>query len=134
MAGYTKLNLKNDVEDMATKFGMSPNLEYRVGSKPLEAQESAVSYLRMAPNFRMPFGHKHERQEEIYVLVDGSAQLKLDDEIIDLQRWDTVRIPKETVRNLEAGPDGAELILIGAPNTGPNDAETLQGWWTENGG
>ena len=36
----------------------------------------------------------------------------------------------DTVRNLEAGPDGAELILVGAPNTGANDAEMLQGWWT----
>lgn len=134
MSGYTKLNLKNDVEDMAAKFGMSPNLEFRVAAQPLEAQESAISYLRVAPGFRLPFGHKHERQEEIYVLVGGSARIKLDDEVIDLEPWDTVRIPKETIRNVEAGPEGAELILIGAPNTGPNDAEMLQGWWTENGG
>jgi hypothetical protein len=42
-----------------------------------------------------------------------------------------VRIAKDTVRNVEAGPDGAELILIGAPNTGPGDAEMIQDWWTD---
>ena len=85
----------------------------------------------MAPNFRLPFGHSHTRQEEIYVLVDGSARIKLDDEVVELTRWDMVRISKETVRNVEAGPEGAELILFGAPSTGPNDAAMLPGWWPQ---
>jgi mannose-6-phosphate isomerase-like protein (cupin superfamily) len=131
MTGYTKLNLKDDVEDQAPKFGFSPNLEFRVAGRPLEATQSALSYLRMAPGFRMPFGHTHARQEEIYVLTDGSARLKLDDEIVELERWDIVRIPSETMRNLEAGPDGAELILVGAPATDPNDAQMTQDWWSD---
>jgi mannose-6-phosphate isomerase-like protein (cupin superfamily) len=131
VAGYTKLNLKRDVEDQAPKFGVSPNLEFRVAAHPLGAQESALSYLRVAPDFRLPFGHTHERQEEIYVLVGGSARLKLDDEIVELEPWDVVRIANDTTRNLEAGPDGAELILIGAPSTGANDAEMVQGWWSD---
>jgi quercetin dioxygenase-like cupin family protein len=85
----------------------------------------------MAPNFRMPFGHDHKRQEEVYVLVGGSAHLKLDDDVLELVPWDAVRIAKDTVRNLEAGPDGAELILLGAPNTGSNDAHMLQDWWAD---
>jgi quercetin dioxygenase-like cupin family protein len=131
MDAYTKVNLKSDTEDMATKFGLAPNLEYRVGREPLETAESAVSYLRMAPSFRMPFGHSHKQQEEVYLLVAGSARLKLDDEVVELVPWDAVRIAKETVRNLEAGPAGAELILFGAPNVGADDAEMLQGWWTD---
>jgi len=129
MAGYTKLNLKSDLDDQAEAFGLSPDLEYRVAGGPLAAEESAVSYLRIAPGFRMPFGHRHERQEEVYVLLSGGARLKLDDEVVELSPWDAVRIPKETVRNLEAGPDGAELLLVGAPRTGSGDAEVLQGWW-----
>jgi mannose-6-phosphate isomerase-like protein (cupin superfamily) len=131
MAGYTKVNLKNDVDDAATKFGMSPNLEFRVPAGQLEAEESAISYLRVAPNFRLPFGHTHERQEEVYVVVSGTAKVKLDDEVVDLEQWDTVRIPSDTMRNLEAGPDGAELILIGAPRMEPNDAQMIQNWWTD---
>jgi mannose-6-phosphate isomerase-like protein (cupin superfamily) len=130
VAGYTKLNLKDDVEDQAPKFGFAPNLEFRVAGGPIEAQESAVSYLRIAPNYRLPFGHTHERQEEVYVVVGGSARLKLDDDVVELKQWDIVRIPHDTVRNVEAGPDGAELILIGAPSTGPGDAQVIQDWWT----
>jgi mannose-6-phosphate isomerase-like protein (cupin superfamily) len=131
MTGYTKLNLKGDVEDQALKFGFSPNLEFRVAGGPLEATQSALSYLRMAPGFRMPFGHTHERQEEIYLLIGGSARLKLDDEIVELEPWDVVRIARETTRNLEAGPAGAELILVGAPATDANDAQMTQGWWSD---
>jgi mannose-6-phosphate isomerase-like protein (cupin superfamily) len=129
MAGYTKLNLKDDVEDQAPKFGFSPNLEFRMARDSLESEESAVSYLHVAPDFRLPFGHSHARQEEIYVLVGGRAHLKLDDEIVELEPWDAVRIAKDTVRNIEAGPDGAEFILFAAPKTGPGDAEMLQDWW-----
>jgi mannose-6-phosphate isomerase-like protein (cupin superfamily) len=128
---YTKLNLKRDVDDQAQRFGMSPDLEYRAAREPMASEESALSYLRLAPNFRMPFGHSHERQEEIYLLVRGSARLKLDDDVLDLEPWDAVRIAREVLRNLEAGPDGAELILVGAPRTPPGDAQVLQGWWSD---
>jgi quercetin dioxygenase-like cupin family protein len=131
MPGYTKLNLKEDVEDQAPKFGFAPNLEFRVAGSPIEAEQLALSYLLVAPNYRLPFGHTHERQEEVYVVVDGSARVKLDDDVIELKRWDIVRIAKDTVRNVEAGPDGAELILIGAPSTKPNDAQMIQDWWTD---
>ena len=130
MAGYTIKNLK-EIEDQAPKGGLAPNLEFRVPGAELDAENSAVSYLRVAPNFRLPFGHKHKQQEEIYVLVSGSARIKLDDEVLELKQWDTVRIPKETARNVEAGPEGAELILFGAPKTGPGDAEVEMGWWTD---
>jgi len=42
-----------------------------------------------------------------------------------------VRIDKDTMRNLEAGADGAELLLAGAPNSGSGDARMAQSWWTE---
>jgi hypothetical protein len=28
-------------------------------------------------------------------------------------------------------PNGLELLAFGAPNTGPQDAEPLPGWWTD---
>jgi mannose-6-phosphate isomerase-like protein (cupin superfamily) len=129
MSDYTHVNLK-EIEDQAPKFGME-GLEFRVARSPLELDNSAVSYMRLEPNFRLPFGHTHNQQEELYVLVSGKARLKLGEEVIDLQPFDAVRIPKDTMRNLEGGPEGAEVILFGAPNTGPNDAEMTPDWWTD---
>lgn len=130
MTGYTIRNLK-EIEDQAPKFGFAPSLEARFATAPLEFEQAGISYQRLAPGFRMPFGHKHKEQEEVYVLVSGSARVKLDDEVVELRQWDAVRVPKETMRNFEAGPEGAEIIAFGAPHTGPGDAEMTPGWWTD---
>jgi len=129
MADYTVVNLK-EVEDQAPKFGLSPQLEMRMARVALGLENSGVSYQRIAPDFRLPFGHKHKNQEEIYVLLSGSARVKLEDEVVDLKPFDAVRVPKDTMRGFEAGPEGAEFIAIGAPNTGPGDADTVQDWWS----
>ncbi|HYZ76089.1 MAG TPA: hypothetical protein VE596_01825 [Gaiellaceae bacterium] len=130
MADYTLVNLK-EVEDQAPRFGLSPNWEIRMARVALELQQSGVSYQRLEPNFRLPFGHKHKRQEEVYVLIGGSVRIKLEDEVVELKPLDAVRVHQDTMRGFEAGPDGAELISIGAPNTGPGDGETVQGWWSD---
>lgn len=130
MGGYTIKNLK-EIEDQAPKFGMSPGLEARFARDLLECENFGLSYQRFAPGFRMPFGHKHKEQEEVYVLVSGSGRLKLDDEVIELRQWDAVRIDKDTMRNFEAGRDGAELLAFGAPNVGAVDAEMTPGWWSD---
>ena len=131
MAEYTVKNLRADVDDQAPNFGFSPHLEARMARVPLELEQFVISYQRIAPNFRIPFGHKHKNQEEVYVVVGGSVRVKLEDEIVELRQWDAVRVPKETMRGFEAGPEGAEIIAVGAPNTGPGDAEVEQEWWTD---
>jgi len=130
MSDYTHLNLKG-VEDQAPNFGLSPDLEFRMARVGLGLENSGLSYLRIAPGFRLPFGHKHKNQEEIYVLVNGKARMKIEDEVRDLDPWDAVRVHKDTMRSMEAGDEGAEFIVVGAPNTGPGDADTVQGWWNE---
>jgi mannose-6-phosphate isomerase-like protein (cupin superfamily) len=129
LAGYTKLNLK-EVENQSPKFGIT-EMEFRSARVPLELENSGLSYLRVDPNYRVPFGHKHNIQEEVYVILSGSARLKLDDEVIELKPMDAVRIHKDTMRNFEGGPEGAEVLAIGAPNTGPGDGPMTQDWWTD---
>jgi quercetin dioxygenase-like cupin family protein len=128
MAGYTVTNLK-EVEDAAPKFGFAPDLEARFARGALEGERVGVSYQRLAPNFRIPFGHNHADQEEIYVLLSGSARLKLDDEVLELEPLDAVRISKDTMRNVEAGPEGAELLAFGAGTAG--DTQMTQNWWSD---
>jgi hypothetical protein len=131
MADYTIVNLKEDVNDSAVEFGLSPSLEARFARAKLGLERSGLSYQRLAPGYRAPFGHKHGEQEEVYVLLSGSARLKLDDEIVELKQWDAVRVGPETMRNFEAGPDGVELLAYGAGTSGLQDAEQAPGWWTD---
>jgi mannose-6-phosphate isomerase-like protein (cupin superfamily) len=131
MSEYTHLNLKDDVDDQAPNFGLAPNLEFRMARVPLEMENAGISYLRIGPGFRMPFGHKHKQQEEVYVLVKGSAKIKIEDDVHELKQWDAVRLHRDTMRSFEGGPEGAEFIAIGAPNTGPGDADMTQDWWSD---
>jgi mannose-6-phosphate isomerase-like protein (cupin superfamily) len=118
MAGYTVVNLKSDVEDMAPRGGLSPQMESRFARRALELEKSGLSYYKVAPGFRLPFGHRHGEQEEVYVILSGSARMKLDDDIVELRQWDAVRVPGEITRGFEAGDDGTEILAFGAPNTG----------------
>jgi len=129
MADYTVQNLKQ-LEDQAPKFGME-GIEFRMGRVPLELENLGLSYQRLAPNFRLPFGHRHKTQEEIYVLISGSARARVEDEVVELKPFDALRVHKDTMRGFEAGPEGAEMIAIGAPHTGPGDADMVNDWWMD---
>jgi uncharacterized cupin superfamily protein len=133
MATYTKLNLRQDVKDMAPQFGYAPNVEARFARTNLGLENSGISYFRIAPGFRMPFGHKHGEQEEVYLVVSGSVRVKAGDEIVELAEFDVIRLPGSTPRGVEAGPDGAELVAFGAPNTDNKDAEMLTDFWPPEG-
>jgi quercetin dioxygenase-like cupin family protein len=129
MPGYTIKNLVSDVENSAEKFGMGDVLAAHFARKDLEATKLGVSLQRLKPNQRVPFGHRHEEQEEVYVVVGGSGRIKLDDDIVEVARWDAVRVSPEVVRALEAGPDGLEVVAFGAP--GIPDTQQEMGWWTD---
>ena len=130
MSGYTKKNLRQDVENQAPKFGMPEELEARFGRTALGGETLGLSLMTLAPGFRIPFGHKHADQEEVYVVLRGSARVKVEDEIVELGERDAIRFDKDTMRAVEAGPDGVEYLAFGAGDD-PGDAEMVQGWWSD---
>lgn len=131
MVDFTHLNLRGDVADMAAQMGMN-GVEGRFPSKDLGLVDSAVSYQRLDPDVRQPFGHRHTSQEEVYVVVEGGGRAKVGDEIVVLRTWDALRVPGPVWRCLEAGPDGMAFVVVGAP---PMDdphveSEMEPGWWS----
>ena len=87
------MNLKSDVKDMAPEFGME-GIESRFARTNLELENSGLSYFRLDAGFRTPFGHTHSEQEEVYVVISGSARVAVDDELVELSQWDAIRIPQ----------------------------------------
>ena len=130
---YTKVNLKHDVQDSASGFGLAPDLEARFASRDLGLEQSGMGYERLAPNFRVPFGHTHKEQEELYVVVSGSGRVKLDDEVVEFGQWDAFRVAPGVWRCFEAGDDGCEILAFGAPRLEDPaaDAEMQPGWWAD---
>lgn len=130
MADFTHLNLIDDVEDVAPQHGMDPDMQARYARRPLELQNSGLSLFRVAPDFRLPFGHRHSEQEEIYVVLEGGARFKVEDEIVEMRTFDALRVPPGTTRGMEAGSEGALILAVGAPNTENRDAEMVQDFWS----
>jgi mannose-6-phosphate isomerase-like protein (cupin superfamily) len=130
MADYTLLNLRRDVEDMAPKFEMmGEGIEARFARKALGLEKSGLSYFQLGPDYKLPFGHTHSEQEEIYLVVSGTARLKLDDEEVELGELDAVRIPVGVMRGMAGGSEGAELIAFGAPDTDNKDLDMKPDFW-----
>ena len=129
---FTIRNLKRDVEDIGRQFDGAPDLEFRAAGAALELEHPALGYQLVPPGYRFPYGHTHRKQEEVYVVVRGSGQMKVDDEIVELGEWDAVRVPAGSWRGYEAGPDGLELLVIGAPKLDMRgDVEGERDWWTD---
>jgi mannose-6-phosphate isomerase-like protein (cupin superfamily) len=131
---FTLRNLRDDPEDLGSNFDGPPDLEFRAATKLLGLEQSGLTYQRVPPDYRFPYGHIHERQEEVYVVVGGGGRMAVDDEVFDLKRWDAVRVPPGSWRGYEAGPEGLELLVIGAPNLGDNPRDDVEGtrdWWPE---
>ena len=129
---FTLRNIKEDLEDVGPRFDGAPDLEFRMATKALELEKSGLSYQRVPPGYRFPYGHTHKTQEEVYVVVRGSGRMKVDDEIVELREWDAVRVPPGAWRGYEAGPEGLEILVIGAPNLGEDPREDVEGqrdWW-----
>ncbi len=129
---FTHRNLREDLDDLGSNFDGDPGLEFRAATKALALTESGLTYQRVPPDYRFPYGHTHKTQEEVYVVVGGGGRMAVDDEVFELRRWDAVRVPPGSWRGYEAGPEGLELLVIGAPNLGDDprdDVEGARGWW-----
>ena len=129
MAEYSHVNL-SELEDQAPNLGADPeDFNIFFGRVPLGCEHCGVSLVRYAPGVKA-HGHRHKRQEEIYVLVTGSAEMKVGDDVIELTPWHAVRVPAHVMRGIKGGPEGCEVIAVGAPNTGPGDGDEPDPNWS----
>ena len=128
MSDYTKQNLK-EVENAAPKFDMPSEIEARFARRAIGGETLGLSHITLAPGFRIPFGHKHANQEEVYVIVAGGGRVMVGEDERELRAWDVLRVGPDTMRAFEAGPDGMEWLAFGGPIAEESDAEIVPGWW-----
>jgi mannose-6-phosphate isomerase-like protein (cupin superfamily) len=119
----------DDVKDSAAEFGHGEAMEARFANEDLEAEETGFSFHRIKPGKRQPFGHVHDAAEEVYVVVRGDGLLKLDDEIIEVEELDAIRVSPDVTRAFEAGEEGLEVIVFGPRHEG--DGKVVPNWWSD---
>lgn len=125
---YSIKNLQQ-VEDSAVKHGFSEVGEARFAHSDLKAEDTGLSYHVLRPNRRQAFAHRHDNAEEIYVVLSGGGRIKLDDDVVELDTMDAVRISPSVVRALEAGPDGLELLAFGPRHDADGELSSIEDFW-----
>jgi mannose-6-phosphate isomerase-like protein (cupin superfamily) len=123
---YAKTNLR-EVEDAAARFGLAETQEARFPRSIIGAEQTGFNYLTVKPGRREAFAHRHRTAEEIYFVLGGSGRVRLDDEVVSLERWDLVRVSPGVTRAFEASGEGIEVLIFGPHVEG--DGETVDGFW-----
>ncbi len=101
-APYTHKSL-DGVEDSAPRFGVGESQEARFANAALETEQTGLSHHRLKSGVRQAFAHRHEDAEEVYVVISGSGRAKLDDDVVELERLDAVRVSPGVIHSFEAG-------------------------------
>jgi quercetin dioxygenase-like cupin family protein len=119
---YTKKNLA-ELDDVAAGAGFGEVQEARFARGDLRAEDTGLAYHVIRPGKRQ-FAHRHKNAEEIVVVLSGGGRAKLDDELVDLEPMDALRLAPDTVRAFEAGDEGLELLVFGPHHD--KDAEIVK--------
>jgi mannose-6-phosphate isomerase-like protein (cupin superfamily) len=128
MPPFTITNLK-EIEDSASE--RAPGIEARFARDHIDSEHLGITYFHYAPGVRAPMAHSHREQEEAYIVVNGSGRIRLNDEILDLHRWDVVRISPQTIRAVEAGDEGLEFIAVGSDRPEGGDGVPAESTWID---
>ena len=131
MSGYTIKRL----EEVGDVLGDYPG-EMRLLTRPLENEQVAITFRRM-PQFsggKGSHGHYHRTQEELYYVISGHLQFKLDDAVIEVEGGTAVRCAPSTVRSIwNDEPEDGHLLIISTrlPDDAPEDAVLVEDFWPE---
>jgi uncharacterized cupin superfamily protein len=92
----------------------SPGERFQTLRRDLGVKGFGLNLLRLEPGQRGRV-HAHERQEEVYVVLDGELTLLLEDEEVVVGRDGVVRVAAHVRRQLvNRGPEPLRLLAIGA--------------------
>ena len=130
MSGYTVKHL----DETTNLFEGNYPGEMRLATYEIGAEQAAFSYRRMPQHTggKGSYGHRHKTQEEIYFVMSGKLQFKLDDEVLDLEQGSVVRVAPETWRSVwNDEKEDAELVIVSkyVPGGSRDDAEYLENFW-----
>jgi mannose-6-phosphate isomerase-like protein (cupin superfamily) len=130
MAAYTVTTLE-EIPDISGDY--PGEMRHSAAAESLGNEQLAFMWRRMPAQTggKGSYGHRHQKDEEIYFVLDGTVQFKLEDEILDLGAGSVVRCAPEVVRSVwNDGPDDVVLMIVGRRSEDPrNDVEKVDDFW-----
>lgn len=103
---YTKVDSR-DIEPIADGL--------RFLRDPLDCEKVGVSILEAPPGWTgKEHDHAEDSQEEVYVLLEGSATVTVNDAEVDLSAGEALRIPADATRQIQNGDVESKFVLVGS--------------------
>ena len=94
--------------------------------KQLGAENLGMRLWRLAPG-QASTKHRHFEQEELYVLLEGTGRVRVDDELLTLQPLDALRVGPDSARQVFNDTDADALwLVVGAPQELANTLEMTE--------
>ncbi len=129
MSDYTITTL----EEVPDIFGGQYPGTMRFMTAELGAEQVAFTHRVMPPGSggKGGYGHRHKTQEEIYFVISGTVQFKLDDEVIDVAGGTAVRVAPGVVRSIyNDSSEDAELVICSIRlDDSRADGELVEDFW-----
>ena len=131
MSDYTIRRL----EDVPDAFGGQYPGAMRFLTEHLGTTQVAITHRVMPPQSggKGSYGHRHKTQEEIYFVISGTLQFKLEDDVVDVEAGNAVLVPPHVLRSVwNDEAEDAELVIAAKRIADPqNDTGTVPGFWPE---
>jgi mannose-6-phosphate isomerase-like protein (cupin superfamily) len=129
---YTVAGRGEALDIMAEYPGYGEMLSY---TGALGAEQVALTWRRMPAGTggKGSYGHRHNNQEELYLVLSGEVQAKIGDDVITLGPGMAVRVPPTAYRSIHNdGPGDAELVICSVRVDDPQgETEVTPDFWPE---
>jgi uncharacterized cupin superfamily protein len=85
-------------------------------SEPLGCRQVGVTLSRCPPGWKSkPHDHEEDGHEEVYILISGTANIRIDDESVAMTDGDAIWITHTATRQIRNGEEESTFVLISAP-------------------
>jgi mannose-6-phosphate isomerase-like protein (cupin superfamily) len=130
MSNYTIAKVSEALDLLGDYPGEMRSLTSALGS-----EQVALTYRRMPHRTggKGSYGHRHRTQEELYLVLSGRLQFKLDNAVVELDAGSAVRVAPEVVRSIwNDEAEDAELVICSTRvENVDEDAELVEDFWPD---
>ena len=92
-------------------------------ARQLQASNLGARLWRLGPG-QASTKHRHPTTEELYVVLEGSGRMRVEDELLTLEPLTAVLVDHDTVRQIFNDTDAEQLwLVVGAPVEAANTLE-----------
>ncbi len=73
---------------------------------------SELSVGALPAHTALPFFHAHKQNEEVYIVLQGSGKMQVDEDVFDLKEGSVVRVSPKGSRSLKSGAEGLIYLCL----------------------